>query len=256
MRPPRKPFVLVLIILILGCCLFTGCGNDAEPADDPPVSDTINDTNGTEDSDRSIPRTPESPDSEEPEPIDIEPIDITPISTTDKTETETDDSSATVNPTVNSNVNSTGDGSMVVNASLAKELLRETNTARESDTKDALVVDQVLEQAALAYAEAFLAGGKEFRATTDYLTLPSGESISTLLEQAGYTGPYGNFNYSIWRNDNSNSNEALTQLLDNVRDSNSYKTKAVEGDYSKIGIICATSAETDDPLAVIVIMYL
>lgn len=145
---------------------------------------------------------------------------------------------------------------LVNDPSAAAELLLAIAGEREAAGAAAPTANAALDKMALAYAEAYYGGGPEFYNDSNYETLPSGEPVYSLLAASGYEGAAANFGYSLWKNQVQQGDTALADLIETVKASTLYQTRAVEGDYTDIGIACATSAGEKNPFTVVIMVYL
>ena len=96
-----------------------------------------------------------------------------------------------------------------------------------------------LENVAVAYAEILCGAGADFRKTTDFLTLPSGEKVSSLVSAKGVTTT--GFNYSVFFGDNIK-----------IETTREFQEKVIDGSFTRVGVASVRGA---DRSFVTVIMY-
>ena len=127
---------------------------------------------------------------------------------------------------------SAGAGAMTNNSAGSQALFAAVNKARTAAGLEEMTYDTGLEKVALAYADVLAEAGSEFRKTTDYLTLPSGEHVASLVNKTGYGG-IQDFYYYVWQNPGSDAAAY-------VQSSGLFATAAT-GSYENIGIACASN---------------
>lgn len=181
---------------------------------------------------------------------------------TESTVSEATDTSSAVSETTSSETSSTTSsettstpataGELSFDSATAASLLSSINTARTA----ALTADTGLDAIAQAYAKVLFEAGADFRKTTDFKTLPSGEKVASLIKSSGYTGTVSSFNYSVFMIDNTVKGSTSSMMTAKVLASSQYATKAVAGDYAKIGIACGSVSDgTSTSFSIIVLVY-
>lgn len=133
-------------------------------------------------------------------------------------------------------------GTMINDSAASQSLFAAVNKARTAAGLTEMSYDSGLEKVALAYAEELAKAGSGFRKTTDYLTLPSGERIVSLVSKTGY-GSVQDFYYYVWQNPGS---DAATYVQ-----STALFTTATAGTYENIGIACASNGS----YSVVIMMF-
>lgn len=134
-------------------------------------------------------------------------------------------------------------------------ILLNINGERAKLGKGEISRSEGLDKIAAAYADALYEGGVDFRANTDFMTLPNGERVSSLMKTTGYTGKASGFTYSVWYSNYADSETVLTTLSNKAAKSQGqYITKYVDSDRSKIGIAAATHEHGDGSRFAIIIL--
>jgi len=147
-------------------------------------------------------------------------------------------------------------GGLAFDSATAASLLSTINSDRTAAGKAALAADAGLDAVAQAYAKVLYEAGADFRKTTDYKTLPTGEKVSSLIRSTGYTGTVSNFNYSVYCLDNTIKGSTATLMAQKVTGSSQYTDKAVNGDFTKTGIAFGTVSDgTNTSFSILVIVY-
>jgi len=144
---------------------------------------------------------------------------------------------------------------MTDDADQSQALLVDINAKRTALAKGTLSYDSSLETAANAYAQALSNGGSAFRSTTDYLTLPSGEAVHTLFTNANNSINIHNFDYIVFQDNSASGSAALANHIEMMKATDLYQTKAIQGDFTKIGIACDTGADVDNSFTVVIMMF-
>lgn len=176
------------------------------------------------------------------------------VVSTDTSSTASEAASSETSSVISSETTSTPvtAGTLAYDSATAASLLSSINAARTT----ALTADTGLDAVAQAYAKVLYEAGADFRKTTDFKTLPSGEKVSSLIKSSGYTGTVSSFNYSVYIIDNTVKGSTSAMMTAKVLASSQYATKAVAGDYSKVGIACGSVSDgTSTSFSIIILVY-
>lgn len=138
-------------------------------------------------------------------------------------------------------------GLMANDSAGSQSLFASVGAARTAAGLGDMTYDTGLEKMAFAYAEELAKAGSDFRKTTDYLTLPSGERVVSLAAATGY-GPIRDFYYYVWQNPAPGGGDKAAF----VEATDLFGTAAA-GNYGKIGIACATAS--DGSYSAVVMMF-
>ena len=112
----------------------------------------------------------------------------------------------------------------------AASLFAKINIARAAVSKNALEWSDGLTKIAGAYAGILCDAGADFRNTTDFKTLPSGQRVFTLAA-ANDVSVVG-FNYSVF----------IGKVI-MPENTNEFKNKAVNGDFTRAGVACVSGTD-------------
>jgi hypothetical protein len=124
-------------------------------------------------------------------------------------------------------------------AASPNELYAAINEARAAVSKPDLIRSDGLNKLAGIYAGILCDAGAEFRKSTDFLTLPSGEKVTALApaNRVAVTG----FSYSVFIGDNIK-----------IESTNEFRQKALEDGFTRVGV---AGVNGEDGLYVTVITY-
>ena len=104
------------------------------------------------------------------------------------------------------------------------------NKERTSASKTGFIRNNGLEDVAVAYAEILCTAGTDFRKNTDFLTLPSGEKVSSLVAANGVTTT--GFNYSVFFGNSIK-----------IETTREFQEKVVDGNFTRVGVACVSGVD-------------
>lgn len=229
---------LIFLAAVLMISLLAGCGNTSSSKgqeNDPSSQSSL-----------EIVSSSEEQSSSQPESSSSTPEDSS--SSQQGSSSVPEDSSSSAD---SSSQPQTG-GAMQVDTDYANLVLKDLNGVRNTQNLSALTLDEKLSSAAVEYAQQLYAGGKEFRKTGNFTTLPDGREVTDLVQESGFDSYVRR--YHVWVNQNDDGAAALESLIKTTTSSDLYK-EALKGEYRRVGIACATSDSADDPFVCVIVFY-